>query len=557
MSRRSFCCSVGRWKEQLNAGNVNRKASMREHLDDGKNDSEKFEERLDEVFHLTEVIGLRFVLQQTEGRSLIVPEELDSGGGPSSPIGRLSSFPVLPFNPGFSYSQDLQDTLLGKALIPDELPFSIERLHEHYMNGYISYAPGLHYDGRRYVCGRCGNDKQRLFASFSCARCGEDCTYCRKCIMMGRISMCTPLIRWCGPQKDEPTSHHRLVWEGELSPEQKEASEAVAATVEHARDFLLWAVCGAGKTEVLFQAIEKALTHGLKVCVASPRTDVVVELAPRFRAAFPDTEMAVLYGGSEDRGKRAPLVLATTHQLLRYREAFDWLVIDEVDAFPFDTDETLSYAVRKAKKPRASVIYLTATPAEEWRSRYEKGSMAGIKIPVRYHRHPLPGPVFRWCGNWRKLLKKRKLPVVVTDWLSARMDRNRRVFLFVPSIDVLEEVTALLQQWDDRIVGVHAEDEDRREKVVRFREGRVPVIVTTTILERGVTVPNVDVGVFGADDDVFTERALVQMAGRVGRSREAPDGDVMYFHYGKTKAMAAARSHIEMMNREGFSEGRR
>ncbi|HET7577930.1 MAG TPA: DEAD/DEAH box helicase [Bacillales bacterium] len=499
---------------------------------------------------------MKFVLERSGGRALAVPEPLASGGAAVS-IGRLSDYEVPPTNPDFSYSASLQSFLHGKQLLLDEIPFSLEVLHEHYLHGYLTYSPGIVEHNAQLNCQRCGNHVQRLFASFSCARCGEECFYCRKCLMMGRVSMCTPLVSWCGPEPVYAMREGLLAWQGQLSQGQQRASDEVVAAVGAKKELLVWAVCGAGKTEVLFHGMEEALRRGQRVCMASPRTDVILELVPRFRKAFPDTEMIALYGGSGDRGKQAQLVLSTTHQLLRYKEAFDFIVIDEVDAFPFHSDETLHYAVQKARKPGASVIYLSATPDSLMKKRFRKGELEGIRIPMRYHGHPLPVPAFYWCGNWKKGLEKQKLPEIVLRWAIEKCRRKRQGFLFVPTVQDMEKVTELLRKVDERILGVHSEDAQRREKVEQFRDGEVPIIVTTTILERGVTVPETDVAVFGADDPVFSEQALVQMAGRVGRSAAFPEGDVLFFHNGRTRAMAGAKKHIEAMNLEAFPKERR
>jgi competence protein ComFA len=79
--------------------------------------------------------------------------------------------------------------------------------------------------------------------------------------------------------------------------------------------------------------------------------------------------------------------------------------------------------------------------------------------------------------------------------------------------------------------------------------------LTTTILERGVTFPNIDVAVVGAEDDTFTESALVQIAGRVGRSPQFPTGDITFFHYGITRAMIRARNQLLRMNRQARMKG--
>src|SRR5699024_9470326 len=98
---------------------------------------------------------------------------------------------------------------------------------------------------------------------------------------------------------------------------------------------------------------------------------------------------------------------------------------------------------------------------------------------------------------------------------------------------------------------VHAEDKNREEKIKKFRNRDIYFLITTTILERGVTFPSVDVAVIDAGNHVFDEAALVQIAGRAGRSQDDPDGEVIFFHDGKTNAMCQAIDSIKKMNKRG------
>ncbi|MGG6433304.1 DEAD/DEAH box helicase [Anoxybacillus sp. D401a] len=437
--------------------------------------------------------------------------------------------------------------LEGKQLLKSELSFPYDEQH-------VQIVPSIVKTRRGYTCVRCNNDDPQLFASFPCSRCGRICTYCRKCIMMGRCSECNPLVIWTGPTSSTSFSSP-LQWSGQLSPAQQLASDEVCHAIARNDSLLVWAVCGAGKTEVLFAGINMALSQGKRVCIATPRTDVVLELAPRLANVFPTVDMAVLYGGSTDRGKLASLTVATTHQLLRYYRAFDVMIVDEVDAFPYSVDPMLSYAVERARKPTSSLIYLTATPNEQWQHEVKSGKRKAVTIPARYHRHPLPVPTFEWCGNWQKKWRHKQLPSCVIRWVNEHIEHRKQAFLFVPHIDFLQQVVPYLQTIHPDIDGVHAEDAKRKEKVAAFRRGRIPLLVTTTILERGVTVPNIDVAVFGAEQPIFTESALVQIAGRVGRSAQHPTGDIRFFHFGKTKAMVAAKRHIERMNNEARKRG--
>ena len=96
---------------------------------------------------------------------------------------------------------------------------------------------------------------------------------------------------------------------------------------------------------------------------------------------------------------------------------------------------------------------------------------------------------------------------------------------------------------------VHASDPQRLQKVQAMRERQLSFLVTTTILERGVTFPGIDVGVLGADEEVFSTAALVQIAGRVGRSKERPGGAVTFWVQENSRHIEEAKQQIKSMNR--------
>lgn len=487
---------------------------------------------------------MRFILKD---ECLILTKDKDS-----LPISQISVIPQPPLNSKYPFNSELQQLLTGKQLLLDDIPNSLNEIQEHYENGYVTFRKGIVNNGKNSVCSRCGNNELHWFAKFPCSRCGELCHYCRKCLMMGRITACTLLIGWNGPPPEKRIPKNILEWQGKLSEGQQSASNQVTEAVQQNKELLVWAVCGAGKTEVLFAGVEAALATEKRVCIATPRTDVVLELTPRLKAAFPKIKIASLYGGSEDRHLYAPLTIATTHQLLRFYQAFDTIILDEVDAFPYTVEESLQYAAIQARKSASSMIYLTATPNEKWQRECRTGKRAFITIPARFHRHPLPVPQFAWCGNWQKHLKKNKLPTTVLHWIKNRIQTNKQALIFFPHISLMEKALPILRKFAPDIEAVHAEDPDRKEKVQKMRSKELSLLLTTTILERGVTFPNIDVAVIGAEDDIFTESALVQIAGRAGRSKDYPDGIVTFFHYGKTGAMLKARKQITNMNRKGI-----
>lgn len=345
------------------------------------------------------------------------------------------------------------------------------------------------------------------------------------------------------------------------------------------RSFLLWAVTGAGKTEMIFPLLDAVLGAGGRALLATPRRDVVLELAPRLAKAFPGRSMAVLYGGSGDRWQQAELTLATTHQLMRFGQAFDLVLIDELDAFPYHGDPMLHYAAAAARKPDGATVLLSATPPAAMRHAVSFGRLPCAKVPVRYHRHPLPvphvlimAPLKRWSsgGLADGAKKAHDISSLIADRqtaalyarIGASLARGAQVFIFVPYIKQIEELVALFRRqaphWGipaASIDGTSSQDDGRRDKVMAFRERELRLLVTTTILERGVTVPRSDVFILDAHSKLFDEAALVQMAGRAGRSADDPDGRVCFCAAHRTRALAGAIRQVTSMNRLARSGG--
>ncbi|MFC2947266.1 DEAD/DEAH box helicase [Virgibacillus sediminis] len=367
---------------------------------------------------------------------------------------------------------------------------------------------------------------------------------------------CEPLYYWSGPRYEWPCINNPCTWQGTLTPYQRHAAERIAEAVRSEdKELLIWAVCGAGKTEMLFPGIAEALTLGKRVCVATPRADVVRELLPRFEASFKHTKIQGLYGGADKKDDASQLTISTTHQLLRYREAFDVMVIDEVDAFPFHKDPSLPYAADRAKTLQSTTVYLTATPRKTHHRRIRQKKLPHIFVPVRFHGHPLPVPLLKMCFTLKKDFQNNQFPPSMIRWLSVRKNPDRQLLIFVPTIELAEKLVETWKVSNLSTAGsaapVHASDPKREQKVDAFRKRQLDVLVTTTILERGVTFPSVDVAVLHAGHEVFDEAALIQISGRAGRSPDDPEGEVLFFHDGKTESMMKAVREIKNMNRRG------
>lgn len=453
---------------------------------------------------------------------------------------------------------DIAKRYSGKLLLREEILLNDSLFFELLSSHYFTTYPSIQNSFFSRICTRCNNKNPNLFAYIPCSICGKNHYYCRNCIMMGRVMECQLLYFWTKEPYPWPQWNAPCSWSGTLTEAQRHAAHCIVQTVQRKTELLIWAVTGSGKTEMLFPGITEALRTGLRICIATPRTDVVRELYPRVQDAFCDVPIQALYSGSRDNDGTTQLIISTTHQLLRFKEAFDVIIVDEIDAFPYHHDSSLQFAVKRAAKRKAAFIYLTATPRKEQKRRMSLKRLSYVFVPQRFHGFPLPVPKLVQSSYSSFQKETPLIPKQFTSWLTKRTEPNRQLLIFVPTITQATKLLPVIAnilfekqviKTDLEVTYVYSEDKQREEKIEQFRKQQLRVLVTTTILERGVTFPSVDVVVLDAHHDVFDEAALVQIAGRAGRSAKDPYGEVIFLYRRLTGAIVQAKKAIEEMNR--------
>ncbi|HFU4450238.1 TPA: DEAD/DEAH box helicase [Streptococcus suis] len=391
----------------------------------------------------------------------------------------------------------------------------------------------------------------------ACFRCGttfeeenklpNDAYYCRACLLLGRVRSDEELYHF--PQKDFPVNSC-LIWKGKLTDWQQMISDGLVENVGKRQATLVHAVTGAGKTEMIYHTVASVIDKGGAVCLASPRIDVCIELYKRLQNDF-SVPISLLHGESEPYF-RTPLVVATTHQLLKFYQAFDLVLIDEVDAFPYADNPMLYRAADNAVKEDGVQVFLTATSTDELDKKVKTGKLKRLSLPRRFHGNPLVVPQKVWFSKFDANLKKHKLVSKLTKVIKDQRKTGYPLLIFVPEISKGQEFSKIMEKaFPEETIGfVSSQTENRLEIVEGFRNQEITILISTTILERGVTFPKVDVIVVQANHYLYTSSSLVQIAGRVGRSMDRPTGLLQFFHEGSTRSIEKAIAEIKQMNKE-------
>ncbi len=402
--------------------------------------------------------------------------------------------------------------------------------------------PAMTAKGKYLFCNRCGT---RIDSDWELP---NGAFYCRECLLLGCSRSDQSLYHF--PAQPFPKIKS-LRWQGQLTPFQKEVSDSLKTGVANGQALLIHAVTGAGKTEMIYETVAQVLDSGGQVCLASPRRDVCIELYQRLSRDFA-CEMVLLHGESEAY-RRAPLVIATTHQLLKFKEAFDLLLIDEVDAFPFVDNAVLYHAVENCVKKEGVTVFLTATSTDALDKKVAAGQIKKLHLARRFHANPLVVPQMVWLSKLQISLQKGKLPRKLRRYISKQRQSGYPLLIFFPHIEMGELFTQVLGRYfpEEAIGFVASTTEERSDLVQKFRDKQLSILVSTTILERGVTFPYVDVFVLWSNHKLYTRSSLVQISGRVGRAMERPTGALYFFHDGMTSDMTKAKAEIIQMNRKG------
>ncbi|HTD33214.1 MAG TPA: transcription-repair coupling factor, partial [Candidatus Elarobacter sp.] len=328
-------------------------------------------------------------------------------------------------------------------------------------------------------------------------------------------------------------------WQAELeesfpyepTPDQAKAIDEAKRDMESARpmDRLVCGDVGYGKTEVAVRAIFKAIADKKQVAVLCPTTLLAAQhhrtFATRF-ASFPVRieELSRFKTKKESRAILDDLaqgkvdVVVGTHRILQKDVVFrdlGLIVVDEEQRFGVMHKERL-----KQLKATVDVLTLSATPIP----RTLQMSLMGVRDLSLIQTAP----------KNRMSIKTVVVPAsdaVVQRAIANELDRGGQVYYVHNRIESIYGVARALEQLvpKARIAVGHGQMREHELEPVmnRFIDGEIDVFVSTTIIENGIDIPNVNTIVVN-DADKFGLAQLYQLRGRVGRSNHQAYAFLLY-----------------------------
>lgn len=388
-------------------------------------------------------------------------------------------------------------------------------------------------------CLRCGNEEEGYFGTYHSYTLKREIYYCRACLIYGRVSEKSQ-VSWLEICIPETLQYQFPTFMPELTDIQQTCVQQIRHNLESGEKTLdVIAVTGAGKTEMMLEITNDFLIQKKSVAFICPRIDVIRELYQRVEKYFPEHIVIGWHSGNHER-RLGHIYVMTMHQMIHYQHFFDLIIIDEADAFPFveqNEAKMLRRFIERGLKSGGVRIYMTATP--------KKHHGKSVYLMTKFNKRKLPKPMFVHIPYFTKKLKY--------GWRVKQFQQLKRGkwLVFVPSVGIGECVyTYILNVMKlSNVASVHSADPLRVEKIEQFRNDDLNVLITTSILERGVTFDSISVLVLFPEHDLMTEEMIVQVCGRVDRGViEMPYYLEAYYEV-YTDKISRIYKRIEEMNR--------
>ena len=330
------------------------------------------------------------------------------------------------------------------------------------------------------------------------------------------------------PWQEKMLAQKKTALQFDLTEAQERSLEEILSDLQSPAHMnrLLQGDVGSGKTVVAGLAMYAAYTAGYQSALMVPTEILAEQHLDSLAQLFPELNLALLTGGMKAAERRETLaaiesgqvdMVVGTHALIQEGVVYHRLglvIIDEQHRFGVDQRRIL-----REKGNNPDVLMMTATPIPRTLAITAFGDMdVSIIDQMPAGRKPI---ITRW-------VKHEQLEVVL-DWMKKELAKGAQVYFISPLIEesealdlknaiALEEELKAYFSNQAQVALLHGRmKNDEKEAIMQdFKDGKTDILVSTTVIEVGVNVPNATIMVI-MDADRFGLSQLHQLRGRVGR----------------------------------------
>jgi late competence protein required for DNA uptake (superfamily II DNA/RNA helicase) len=238
--------------------------------------------------------------------------------------------------------------------------------------------------------------------------------------------------------------------------------------------------------------------------------------------------------------------ICSHNRALYLDEKFDLVIYDDINYMPLNSKESIKNLLESCCDNFGTMISYSIEPIFH--------DEVNLFYPLDNNGKPLVEP--RIINT--RLNVNDDLPLVVFDYLSWSILSNKRVIIYVPDEEKVENIYNYLENFKDRLtknIFAYKKDEKNKKNLVKFFSRAKGIVVTNSFSEEDVDLSGVNVMIFFADDEVFDYKKLTYLSSRASRSKSLDREEVIFLSKDISEDMENAKEILRELNKRAWEEG--
>ena len=297
-------------------------------------------------------------------------------------------------------------------------------------------------------------------------------------------------------------------------------------------------------SKIFLDTIFECINQGKKVLYITHEDEDTIEIIQLIKKLTDFRDYS--YSKGKDEYVESTLVLCSYVSAARLKETFDLIIYDDIRSFPIYSNYEIMDIMRSLAKSGGKLMAYSVESVFKLCS--------DLVLPVGENKLPMVEPRIITT----RIDVNKSIPYVVYEYLKWSIDSDRKVIVYVPDDEKVENVYNYLsgyrKEFSKNIFYITNYDKNKKP-LLDFNKDKKGILVTDCFEDSLTDYNGVDVMVYFAEHKIFSYKKLVYFCGKAGRGEKFIRGEVIFLSSEESLNMAMAKDITRSFNKEAWEEG--
>ncbi|MDP4177293.1 MAG: hypothetical protein Q8900_03015 [Bacillota bacterium] len=292
---------------------------------------------------------------------------------------------------------------------------------------------------------------------------------------------------------------------------------------------------------IFLDVIMKYLKEGKKVLYITGEREDNIEIIETIKR----TTDFKNYSYSRNGGRliNSNLLIANLEMAVKIKEKFDLTIIDDIRSFSkYNSCEIMEFIINRCNYAYKTICYSVESIFK---------NATEIEFPVRKNAMPIPEP--RIISTRIDITKD--IPYVIYEYILWSMEAGRKIVIFTFDKEAILALHEYLSRFKNQLCNniiSYIKNDSEKKVVLNFAKMKKSILITNDFDEPDLSIHDVDVIVYYADDERYSVKNLLYFCGKVGRGEKSNRGEVIFLGNVVTDSMEKAKNITRHFNKEAW-----